>query len=120
MREYFWPHTVYSNISDKITCFHNFVIITSIIIFSQNSTPGLTANIYLIINGIFFAPSYILVIFIMESEKKKRPPNFRLEIPGDENYKIVIQEKSQIVNEFLDQDFLDQDSEETCQQFPCN
>ena len=46
----------------------------------------------------------------MESEKKKRPPNFRLEIPGDENYKIVIQEKSQIVKEFLDQDF-----EEICQ-----
>ena len=51
----------------------------------------------------------------MESEKKKRPPNFRLELPGDENYKIVIQEKSQIVKKILDQDF-----EEICQQFPCN
>ena len=37
----------------------------------------------------------------MESEKKKRPPNFRLEIPGDENYKIVIQEKLQIVKNYL-------------------
>jgi hypothetical protein len=92
---------VYSNISDRITCFHNFVINSSIIIFSQNSTLRLTANIYLIINGIFFVPSYILVIFIMESEKKKRPPYYSLEIPGDENYKIVIQEKLQIVKNYL-------------------
>jgi hypothetical protein len=29
----------------------------------------------------------------MDSEKRKRPPNFRLEIPGDENLKNRIQEK---------------------------
>jgi hypothetical protein len=31
----------------------------------------------------------------MDSEKRKRPPNFRLEIPGDENLKNRIQEKFQ-------------------------
>ena len=34
-------------------------------------------------------------------EEKKRPPNIRLYIPGDENYKIVIQEKLQIVKNYL-------------------
>jgi hypothetical protein len=37
----------------------------------------------------------------MDSEKRKRPPNFRLEIPGDENLKNRIQEKFQEVKRYL-------------------
>ena len=37
----------------------------------------------------------------MDSEKRKRPPNFRLEIPGDENLKNRIQEKFQEVKRCL-------------------
>jgi hypothetical protein len=34
----------------------------------------------------------------MDSEKRKRPPNFRLEIPGDENLKNRIQENILVNN----------------------
>ena len=37
----------------------------------------------------------------MDSLKRKRPPNFRLEIPGDENLKNRIQEKFQEVKRYL-------------------
>ena len=37
----------------------------------------------------------------MDSEKRKRPPNFRLEIPGDENLKNRIQEKFQEIKRYL-------------------
>ena len=33
----------------------------------------------------------------MDSEKRKRPPNLRLEIPGDEHLKNRIEEKCQEV-----------------------
>jgi hypothetical protein len=37
----------------------------------------------------------------MDSLKRKRPPNFRLEIPGDENLKNRILEKFQEVKRYL-------------------
>ena len=37
----------------------------------------------------------------MDSEKRKRPPNFRLEILGDENFKNRLQEKFQEIKRYF-------------------